>query len=269
MSETGSGIVFADNGYILTNHHVIENAAGDEVKVKTRDGTVRKAKIIGTDYKTDLAVLKLPPPYPAKMTKGDSDKMKTGHIVGAIGSPYGLEYTFTLGVVSGRGRNPLTASAYEDYIQTDAAINPGNSGGPLVNMEGEWVGINTLMNGINRGLGFSIPSNQAERIGREIIQRGEVVRPWIGIRASRPQGMSASDGVGVDWVGEGSPASAAGIRKGDIITRVNGVTVTTPAVLQKEIWNTEVGGKMTLEFTRGGKTRVRTLETIAMPDISR
>jgi len=269
MSETGSGIVFTEDGHILTNYHVIENAAGDEVRVKTRDGVVRDAKIIGTDYKTDLAVLKIPGPPPPKMKKGDSDRVKTGHLVGAIGAPYGLEYTFTLGVVSGRGRNPLTASAYEDYIQTDAAINPGNSGGPLINMDGEWIGINTLMNGINRGLGFSIPSNQAEKIGMEIIARGSVVRPWIGIRASRPEGMAVEEGIGVDWVGEGSPAARSGIREGDLIIKVNGVRVTTPALLQKEIWNTKVGDKMVVEFIRGGKVRERVIETIAMPEVDR
>ena len=267
LSETGSGVVFTDDGHILTNYHVIENSTEDEVRVKTRNGSIRPAKIIGTDYKTDLAVLKLPPPYPPGIRMGDSDLVRPGNFVATIGSPYGLDYSLTLGIVSGRGRNPLTGSAYEDYIQTDAAINPGNSGGPLLNMRGEWIGVNTLMNGINRGLGFSIPSNQAAKIGREIIERGGVTRPWIGIRTSRPEGMREQEGVGVDWVGEGSPAARAGLRKGDTIVKVNGVAVSSPAQLQREIWNTGVGKRMVVDFVRGGRARQRTVDTIPMPDI--
>ncbi len=268
LSETGSGIVFTDDGHILTNYHVIENAPSNDIKIKTRDGTIKKAAIIGTDYKTDLAVLRMQPPYPPALRQGNSDLVRTGQFVAAIGSPYGLEYTLTVGIVSGRGRNPLTGSAYEDYIQTDAAINPGNSGGPLLNMRGEWVGVNTLMNGINRGLGFSIPSNQAAQIGREIIKRGSVTRPWIGIRASRPEGMQEQGGVGVDWVGEGSPAARAGIKQGDIIFKVNGKVVNTPSQLQREIWDTGVGKRLVVDFLRSGRARQRTIETIPMPNIT-
>lgn len=267
LSETGSGVVFTDDGHVLTNYHVIENSTGEEVRVKTRDGSIRMAKIVGTDYKTDLAVLKLPPPYPPAIRRGDSDLVRPGNFVAAIGSPYGLEYSLTLGIVSGRGRNPLTGSAYEDYIQTDAAINPGNSGGPLLSMRGEWVGVNTLMNGINRGLGFSIPSNQAARIGGEIIERGGITRPWIGIRTSRPAGMQEQSGVGVDWVGEGSPAARAGLRAGDIIAKINGIAVSSPPQLQREIWNAGVGKRMVIDFVRGGRARQRSLDTIPMPEI--
>lgn len=267
LVETGSGVVFTEDGHILTNYHVVENSLEDTVRVKTRDGGIKQAKIVGTDYKTDLAVLKLPAPYPPAIRMGDSDLVRPGNFVAAIGSPYGLDYSLTLGIVSGRGRNPLTGSAYEDYIQTDAAINPGNSGGPLLNMRGEWIGVNTLMNGINRGLGFSIPSNQAARIGLEIIKRGSVTRPWIGIRASRPVGMSDQSGVEVEWAGEGSPAARAGLRRGDIIVKINGVEVSNPSQLQREIWNTGVGKRMVVDFVRGGKARQRTVETIPMPNV--
>jgi len=177
-----------------------------------------------------------------------------------------LEYSLSVGVVSGRGRNPLTYSAYEDYIQTDAAINPGNSGGPLLNASGEWIGVNTLINGINRGLGFAVPSNQAYKIANEIISRGEVLRPWLGIRALANPKMEEGLGVEISWVAAESPASRAGVRPKDIILRVDGESVRTPADLQKKIWSSGIGGTMTLEFRRGKSTKVKKLKTVEMPE---
>ena len=268
LSDTASGIIFSQDGHILTNHHVIQHILSDHARVKLRDGRLVNARIIGSDPKTDIAVLQLPAIKnpPASLNKGNSDLVEVGDFVCAIGSPYGLEYSLSVGVVSGRGRNPLTYSAYEDYIQTDAAINPGNSGGPLLNASGEWIGVNTLINGINRGLGFAVPSNQAYKIANEIISRGEVLRPWLGIRALANPKMEEGLGVEISWVAAESPASRAGVRPKDIILRVDGESVRTPADLQKKIWSSGIGGTMTLEFRRGKSTKVKKLKTVEMPE---
>jgi S1-C subfamily serine protease len=265
ITDTATGIVFAEGGYVLTNHHVIQNVVDEYVRVKLPSGEIVRSKIVGTDPKTDLAVLLLPlslPPLP----KGDSDSVNIGDFVCAIGSPYGLEYSLSIGVVSGRGRNPLTHSAYEDYIQTDAAINPGNSGGPLISSRGEWVGINTLMNGINRGLGFAIPSNQAVRIANEIVSRGKVERPWLGLKATVDPSFEVSEGVRLAWVQPDSPAEKAGLRPGDIIRGVNGSQVKSPADLQRKIWDTGVGESIELEIDRSGRIRKKRLTTLPMPE---
>lgn len=267
LSETASGIIFSEERHILTNHHVIQNVLSDYVKVKLKDGRLFRAKIVGSDSKTDIAVLQLPelenPPPP--LPRGNSDFVEVGDFVCAIGSPYGLEYTLTVGIVSGRGRNPLTFSAYEDYIQTDAAINPGNSGGPLLNSDGDWVGVNTLINGINRGLGFAVPSNQAIKIANEIIDRGTVLRPWVGFRVVANPTLGENSGLEISWVSQNSPASRAGIKPKDIVVSVSGETVKSPAELQKKIWEAGVGGQISMEIRRGKSTKTRKLRTVEMP----
>jgi serine protease Do len=265
ITDTATGIVFSSEGYVLTNHHVIQNVVSEYVRVKLPSGEIVRAKIVGTDPKTDLAVLLLPSPL-AALPKGDSDSVKVGDFVCAIGSPYGLEYSLSIGVVSGRGRNPLTHSAYEDYIQTDAAINPGNSGGPLINNRGEWVGVNTLMNGINRGLGFAIPSNQAIRIAEEIVAKGQINRPWLGLRAAVEPSFEDPQGVRLAWIQPDSPAERAGLRPGDIIKKVNGSQVKSPPALQRKIWDAGIGKSIELEVERGGRIRKKRLTTLAMPE---
>lgn len=264
VSDTAAGIIFSEEGHVLTNHHVIQNVLSDFVRVKMRDGRILRARILGSDPKTDLAVLQLPTAEPA-LAKGDSDRVKIGDFVFAIGAPYGLEYSLTMGIVSGRGRNPLTHSAYEDYIQTDAAINPGNSGGPLLNTDGQWIALNTLINGINRGLGFAIPSNQAVQIAEEILKKGTVKRPWIGVRGVIPPQLSETKGVEISWVAEGSPAGKSGLRAKDVILSVNGGEVGSAADLQRKIWHAGIGGKMTMEVRRGKYVKSRTVVPIEMP----
>jgi S1-C subfamily serine protease len=268
MPDTASGIIFTPDLHIITNHHVIQNVIADYVRVKLSDGRVVRAKIIGSDPKTDIAVLRLPEltPAPPPLRRADSDKVRVGEFVCAIGSPYGLEYTFTVGIVSGRGRNPLTFSAYEDYIQTDTAINPGNSGGPLLNEKGEWIGMNTLINGINRGLGFAVPSNQAIKIASEIIDKGSVLRPWLGIRLVAPMLMEEGGGLEISWVSKGSPAEKAGLRPRDIIVSINGNAVTSPAELQRKIWSAGVAGIVALEVRRGRSVKTRKINTVEMPE---
>lgn len=268
LSDTASGIIFSKESHILTNHHVIQHVLSDHVRVKLRDGRLVRARIVGSDPKTDIAVLQLPKldQLPPPLKRGDSDLVEVGDFVCAIGSPYGLEYSLTAGIVSGRGRNPLTFSAYEDYIQTDAAINPGNSGGPLLNERGEWVGVNTLINGINRGLGFAVPANQAMKIANEIIARGAVTRPWIGIRVVSTTLMEENYVLEISRVSENSPAARAGIKPKDVVVTAGGGNVKYPPDLQKKIWEVGVGGELVLEIRRGKSLKTRKIKTAEMPE---
>src|ERR1700751_2554231 len=175
----GSGFIVRSDGYILTNNHVIDGA--DRIQVKFKDGRVLAAKVIGFDDRTDIAVIKVEASNLPIVELGNSDEVKVGQLVCAIGAPYKFEYTFTTGVVSAKGRNELLADKYEDYIQTDAAINPGNSGGPLCDIDSKVIGMNTLINGLNRGLGFAISSNLAKQVSDQLINDGRIIRPWLGI----------------------------------------------------------------------------------------
>src|SRR5438045_3370910 len=179
----GSGFIVQPDGYIFTNYHVIENA--EHVDVKLKDGREFPGKIVGTDEKTDIAVIKIEAKDLPVVQLGDSDAVRVGQFAFAIGAPFKLDYTFTYGVISGTGRSKLLATngySIADYIQTDASINPGNSGGPLCDIDGKVIGMNTLINGINRGLGFAIPINMAKDIGGELIAGHKIMRPWLGIR---------------------------------------------------------------------------------------
>src|SRR5690348_11167578 len=183
IQSEGSGFIVRPDGYIFTNFHVVEGA--DRIDVKLKDGRELQAKVVGTDEKTDVAVIKIDAKDLPAAQLGDSDAVRVGQFAFAIGAPFKLDYTFTYGVVSGKGRSKLLAtSSYSisDYLQTDASINPGNSGGPLCDIDGKVIGMNTLINGINRGLGFAIPSNMAKEIGDELIAGHKIVRPWLGIR---------------------------------------------------------------------------------------
>lgn len=255
FSDAGSGIIVDGAGHVVTNHHVIENITGDFVRVKLHNGKVVLAKIEHSDPKTDIAILQLPEPFPPALPHGNSDGCRVGQYVAAIGAPYGLEYSMSLGIISGLHRKPVTSSAYEDFIQTDAAINPGNSGGPLLNLDGEWVGINTLVHGVDRGLGFAIPSNQALPIISALIAKGTVERPWLGIRAEIPKVLDGDkEGVEVAMVSRNSPAEGAGIRKGDVILSVGGAKVGSPAELQKRVWDFGGGGEvLDVSIKRGKK----------------
>src|SRR5438132_11973909 len=179
----GSGFIVRPDGYIFTNYHVVEGA--EHVDVKLKDGRELPGKIIGTDDKTDIAVVKIDAKDLPVVQMGDSDAVRVGQFAFAIGAPFKLDYTFTYGVVSGKGRSKLLATSgysISDYLQTDASINPGNSGGPLCDIDGRVIGMNTLINGINRGLGLAIPINMAKEIGDELIAGRKIMRPWLGIR---------------------------------------------------------------------------------------
>jgi serine protease Do len=183
IQSEGSGFIVRPDGYILTNFHVVE--AADKIEVKLKDGRDFPAKVVGTDEKTDIAVIRIEAKDLPAAQLGDSDAVRVGQFAFAIGAPFKLDYTFTYGVVSGKGRSKLLATSgysISDYLQTDASINPGNSGGPLCDIDGKVIGMNTLINGINRGLGFAIPINMAKDIGGELIAGRKITRPWLGIR---------------------------------------------------------------------------------------
>lgn len=265
----GSGVVVSADGYVLTNNHVVRDA--DEVNVTLFDDRVLQAKIVGVDDKTDLAVLKIEAKdlTPAKL--GNSDEMKVGQWVLAIGSPFGLDQTVTAGIISAKGRvtGIIGNDGYEDFLQTDAAINPGNSGGPLVNMQGEVIGVNTAiasrggLGGIgNVGVGFAIPSNMAQNIMHSIITTGKVVRGFLGAgiqpldeNLARSFEYKNRHGVLVAEVVPDSPAQKAGLREGDIVTELNGRPVETTSQLRNGIAALAPKSKATLGVFRGGKTQ--------------
>ena len=255
---SGSGVIIDPTGYIITNNHVIGDA--QEVEVRLSDRTKYTAQVIGKDPDTDLAVLKIAADHPLPSAKiGDSGSVKVGQWVLAVGNPFGLERTVTLGVVSGIGRDNMNLSRYENFIQTDASINPGNSGGPLFNMHGEVIGINTAIINFAQGIGFAIPSNMATQVFQQLLTRGKVVRGWlgVGIQPVTPElaakfGVRENEGVLVNEVFDHDPAAAAGIRTGDIITKVDGKPVDTPNMLSRVIANLEPGARTAVEIVRDG-----------------
>jgi Do/DeqQ family serine protease len=246
--STGSGVIVDARGYILTNNHVVENA--DSVEVRLSDDRKFPAVIVGRDPKTDLAVLKVDAPegsLPAAVL-GDSDKLRIGQWAIAIGNPFGLDRTVTVGIVSAKGRTRVGVATYEAFIQTDASINPGNSGGPLLDIEGRVIGINTAIVSSGQGIGFSIPINMAKDIMGQLITRGRVVRGWLGIAIQdlTPElaagfGVPATSGVLVSDVMKDSPAEAGGLKAGDIITRFGDTAIKDVTDLQKRVAAVEPG----------------------------
>jgi serine protease Do len=257
----GSGMVIDARGFVLTNNHVVEGA--DVIKVRFADGKESKAKIVGTDPKTDIAVIKVEKADRLVAARlGDSDQLAVGEWVIAIGNPYGFDHTVTVGVVSAKGRFGIGAGPYEDFIQTDAAINPGNSGGPLVNLDGEVVGINTAIRGIGTMIGFAIPSNMAKPVAGQLMNGGKVHRSYLGIHmqnvteelaAGLGQG-APSQGALVDQVEKGSPAERAGVQQGDVIVRVDGAPMDGSKAVQRAVIGKPVGQALRIEAWRAGKT---------------
>ena len=259
MEESeGSGFIIREDGYILTNAHVVEDAdPARGVVARTKDGTRLPLTIVGVDDKTDLAVLKAEAKGLPAIAWGDSDKARIGEFVCGIGAPFELDYTLTVGVLSAKGRSNLTETIYEDYLQTDAAINPGNSGGPLCDLDGNVLGVNTLINGLSRGLSFAIPSKLAREVSDELIAKGRVVRPWLGIRIStlaeksELHGMMGIEkGVLVSTIEPDTPAARSELRPADVIVAIDGTEVETARDLQKAILGKTVGQKVDLKVWR-------------------
>jgi len=266
----GSGFLIDGDGFIVTNNHVIEDA--DQIKVILADDKEFDAELVGRDPKTDLALIRIEGAKNLKpLELGNSENLKVGTWVVAIGSPFGLEQTVTAGIVSAKGRI-IGSGPYDDFIQTDASINPGNSGGPLLNMDGEVVGINTAIIASGQGIGFAIPINMAKGIIDQLKDKGEVTRGWlgVGIQDLTPEladyyGLKAQKGVLVTQVFEGDPADKAGIKVNDIILSVDGQKVTTGRELSAMIANTQVGSQTTVDLIRDGKTKSLTV-TLAKRD---
>ena len=260
-ASLGSGVIVSSNGYILTNSHVIKDA--DEIKVLLSDKREFQGKIIGTDPKTEVAVIKIDAQDLPTISWGDSDKLKVGEVVMAIGSPFGLNQTVTMGIVSAVGRANVGIADYEDFIQTDAAINPGNSGGALVNAKGELVGINTAIfstTGGYQGIGFAIPNNMAKAVMDSLIKTGKVIRGWLGVsiqpltpELAKQFNLKKEYGALVGDVIENSPAEKAGILRGDVIIEYNGKKVDEPYNLRNTVANTPPGETAELKIIRNGK----------------
>ncbi|MBX3335413.1 MAG: DegQ family serine endoprotease [Nitrospira sp.] len=254
----GSGVIVSADGYIVTNNHVVEHA--DEIEVSLSDKRTFKAKVIGTDPKTDVAVIKIEATGLPILPWMDSGRLEVGELVLAVGSPFGLTQTVTMGIISAVGRANMGIVDYEDFIQTDAAINPGNSGGALVNLHGELVGINTAIftrTGGHMGIGFAIPSNMVRTVMDSLIKHGKVVRGWLGvsIQALTPDlakefGVSDTAGALVADVMEDSPATKAGLERGDIITELNGKPVNDPTHLRTLVADSAPGTKVTITLLR-------------------
>ncbi|MCB2230445.1 DegQ family serine endoprotease [bacterium] len=271
----GSGVIVSDDGYILTNNHVVANA--DTILVGLFDGTRHTATVVGTDPQTDIAVLKIDAATLPFLEIGDSDSLQVGEIVLAIGSPMSenLAATVTQGIVSAKGRSNVGLADYEDFIQTDAAINPGNSGGPLVNLDGALVGLNTAIvsrSGGFQGIGFAVPSNMAMRVMNSLISDGRVVRGYLGVSIqdvdetiARAMRLPQTTGALVGDVAEGSPASEAGFEAGDLIVSVDGRDVRNSSQLRNHIAATAPGSTVKVGIVRGDKKETLSVKLGELP----
>jgi serine protease Do len=268
----GSGVIVEANGLIITNNHVVGKA--DEIRVTLSDKREFKAKLIGTDPKTDIAVVRIDAAGLPTVPWADSDKLEVGEFVLAVGNPFGLTQTVTLGIVSALGRAAGIAE-YEDFIQTDAAINPGNSGGALVNVRGELVGINTAIfsqSGGNMGIGFAVPSNMAQSIMGQLVQTGKVVRGWLGVSIQEltPElasqfGVGETKGVLVSDVMDDSPAKKAGFERADVIVEYDGKSMDSPTHLRNAVAQTPVGKKVAVKIIRDKKPKTIELTIAEQP----
>ncbi|MFZ5594854.1 MAG: Do family serine endopeptidase [Pseudomonadota bacterium] len=260
-NSLGSGVIISTDGYVLTNNHVIAEA--DEIKVALRDGRDTTAKVVGSDPESDLAVLKINLPDLPIITIGQSDTLRVGDVVLAIGNPFGVGQTVTMGIVSATQRSELGINVFENFIQTDAAINPGNSGGALINASGQLIGINTAIfsrSGGSEGIGFAIPVSLAKDVMQQIIEKGHPVRGWLGIEAQdlTPElaesfGVKTAKGVVVAGVLPGSPADKGGLKAGDIITHVNGQAIASAREIVNTISRIAPGTEARLSGSRNGK----------------
>lgn len=261
QSGLGSGVIMSADGYVLTNNHVVQEA--DHIEAVLADGRRANARVIGADPESDLAVLKIDLPDLPVMTPSDSDRIEVGDRVLAIGNPFGVGQTVTSGIVSALGRDQLGINTFENFIQTDAAINPGNSGGALTDEQGRLLGINTAIysrSGGSLGIGFAIPVNVARQALQDIVQNGRVVRGWIGVESTAltPElaenlGAASAQGVIITGVLNGGPAARAGMRPGDVVTRINGRPIRTVAELRAGITALRPGTAATFTALRQGQ----------------
>jgi Do/DeqQ family serine protease len=268
----GSGVIIDKRGYVLTNLHVVRGADGVTVRLASKEEF--RGRIVGTDAKTDLAVVRFEPTVPLTVaTLGDSDALRVGEWAIAIGNPFGLDQTVTVGVVSATGRADVGIATYENFIQTDASINPGNSGGPLVNLKGEVIGINTAIVATGQGIGFAIPANMVKRVTSQLIDRGRVTRGWIGVamepltaELAQSLGLRDTHGAVVARVYPGSPAATAGLQQNDVIVAFEGASVEDYHHLQRLSADAEVGKQVTLGIVRNRERRNVPLTVAEAPD---
>ena len=269
----GSGVIVDPSGLIITNNHVVNKA--DDIRVVLSDKREFKAKLIGTDSKTDIAVIKIEATGLSPIAWADSDQLEVGEFVLAVGSPFGLTQTVTMGIVSAVGRASMGIAEYEDFIQTDAAINPGNSGGALVNVRGELVGINTAIfsqSGGNMGIGFAVPSNLAHSIMDQLVRTGKVVRGWLGVsiqelspELARQFGMTETKGVLVSDVMEDSPAKKAGFERADVIVEFDGKLMNSPTHLRNAVAQTPLGKNISIKLIRDKKIKTLDVTIVEQP----
>jgi serine protease Do len=269
----GSGVIVSSDGYILTNNHVVDDAT--DVTVALSDRREFKGRVVGKDAKIDLAVVKIEATNLPAITVGNSSKMDIGDYVLAIGNPYGVGQTVTMGIISATGRSGLGIEDYEDFIQTDAAINPGNSGGALVNDRGELIGINTAIlaaSGGNQGIGFAVPVNLARQVMDQIVEHGKVIRSYIGVSIqpvtpsiAKAMNLSSPDGALVSQVTPDSPAQHAGLQSGDVITEVNGKPIHESNQLALTVSMMNPGADANLKVIRDGQTRQVNVKVEEMP----
>jgi Do/DeqQ family serine protease len=273
IRSEGSGFIARQDGYIFTNFHVVEGA--DKISVKLKDDREFPARIVGADEKTDVAVIKIDAKDLPVVQLADSDAVRVGQFAFAIGAPFKLDYTFTYGVISGKGRSKLLGgSSISDFLQTDASINPGNSGGPLCDIDGKVIGMNTLINGLNRGLGFAIPSNMVREIGTELIAGHKIMRPWLGIRIEtlgddptiRDMFKGVEKGVVVRTVEADAPAYKSELRPFDVVTEVDGTPVTSDTELQHQVLRKKIGQTVNLTVWRKGQTMKIPITTGELPN---
>jgi serine protease Do len=269
----GSGVIVDPQGVVLTNHHVIERA--DEIELTLADGRSFRGVVIGRDPKTDLAVVKVDTDQDLPTAPlGNSDQVKVGQWAVAIGNPFGLGHSLTVGVISGVGRGELGLSTFEDYIQTDASINPGNSGGPLLNIRGEVIGINTAINPVGRGIGFAIPINMAKQVMQQLVANGRVVRGYLGVviqtmspdLASKFE-VAENGGVLVGDILRGSPAETAGLKRGDVILDFAGRPVRKMQELQRLVADSRPGTPVQLKIRRDRQEQQVVLEIGELQDL--
>jgi Do/DeqQ family serine protease len=268
----GSGVIIDKRGLVLTNFHVVKGA--DEILIRLYDKREYRGQILGTDPKTDLAVVKFTPDHELTVASlGNSDALRVGEWAIAIGNPFGLDQTVTVGVISATGRSDVGIATYENFIQTDASINPGNSGGPLVNLKGQVIGVNTAIVAAGQGIGFAIPINMVKRVVDQLVDKGKVVRGWLGVALqplspdlAQSLGLEGTSGAVVGSTITGSPAAQAGLQQGDVIVAYDTIPVEDYRHVQRLVAETRVGKSVTLQIVRK-KQKMDVAVTVAeVPD---